>query len=534
MVKSWINKIRGRRKAPEAVPVIPIEQLEAYGGQVSYSDSQQSIWDGGKFYGGFGPTQLWDMDYWTLRERSEQLFTENLYAAGLIKRLITNEIGPGLWPEFTPFESILGLPDDSLADWTETVETRFSLWGNNRAVCDSQGQYTWGALNRIAKTEAYISGDILVVLQENTETKRPSVQLISGRSIQSPMISPKSLKKGHKIEYGVELDSKGRQVGYWSGETRIAAFGSRTGRRVAWLVYGTDKRLGKTRGLPILSLVLQSLKEIDRYRDSVQRKAVINSIIAGFVSKEQDKPGSLPAQGGAVRRNTADVVDSDGKTRKFNIAAQLPGVFIEELNFGEKPVFNGGSGTDINFGTFEEAIVSAIAWANEVPPEILKLAFSNNYAASQASINEFKIYLNKVWSQWGEDFCAPIAFDWFMSEVLYGSVKADGFLVATRDPSKYDIVGAWTACEWYGSIKPSTDMLKQYKGSKGLVDEGWSTNAREARVTTGTKFSQNIKRLKRENQLKAEAKRPLLELAAEIASKPEETAAIFKIFDEAS
>ena len=58
-------------------------------------------------------------------------------------------------------------------------------------------------------------------------------------------------------------------------------------------------------------------------------------------------------------------------------------------------------------------------------------------------------------------------------------------------------------------------MLKQGKGSKLLVDEGWSTNAREARITTGTKFSKNIKRLKRENQLKAEAARPLLELMKE-------------------
>lgn len=58
-------------------------------------------------------------------------------------------------------------------------------------------------------------------------------------------------------------------------------------------------------------------------------------------------------------------------------------------------------------------------------------------------------------------------------------------------------------------------MLKQAKGSKLLVNEGWSTNAREARITTGTKFSKNIARLKRENQQKADAARPLLELEAE-------------------
>ena len=67
-------------------------------------------------------------------------------------------------------------------------------------------------------------------------------------------------------------------------------------------------------------------------------------------------------------------------------------------------------------------------------------------------------------------------------------------------------------------------MLKQAKGSKLLVDEGWSTNAREARITTGTKFSKNIKRLKRENELKVEAARPLAEFKKEFGEQPADEA----------
>jgi hypothetical protein len=63
-------------------------------------------------------------------------------------------------------------------------------------------------------------------------------------------------------------------------------------------------------------------------------------------------------------------------------------------------------------------------------------------------------------------------------------------------------------------------MLKQAKGAKMLTDEGWSNNAREARGLTGTKFSKNMKRLSRENKLKAEAARPLLELEKEFGSQP--------------
>ena len=127
-----------------------------------------------------------------------------------------------------------------------------------------------------------------------------------------------------------------------------------------------------------------------------------------------------------------------------------------------------------------------------------------------------------IWSHFGETFNTPIYIEWLISETLLGKIDAPGLLESWRTPTQYDVFAAWTNTEWYGSIKPSTDMLKQGKGSKMFVDEGWSTNAREARINTGTKFSKNIKRLKRENQLKAEAARPLAEFKKEFGLSPEE------------
>ena len=515
---------------PPAVPVVSVNDLNpfAYAGQTSTSGHQDSIWDGGKFAGGFGPTQLQQIDYWTLRARSEQLFNENLYAAGLIKRLVTNIINTGIMPESCPFEDIIGVAEDSLNEWTEIVETRFGIWSKLPQVCDYNKANTWGALQRAAKTAAYISGDTLVVMRASRKTDMPMIQLISGNKVQTPYFSEKtSLRKGHDIRHGVEFDSKKRVVAHWirqeDGTTkRIPAYGSKTGRKISWLVFGSDKRFDDVRGTPILSLVLQSLKEVDRYRDSTQRKAVVNSILAMFVKKEADKMGTLPVQGGAVRNDAVSITDPDGETRQFNVAGQIPGMVVEELQVGETPVFNGGEGTDINFPVFEAAIIQAVAWSNEIPPEILTLAFSNNYSASKAAINEFEIFLRKEWAAFGESFCTPVYIEWLLAEVLLQKIKAPGLLEAWRNPAEYDVFGAWTTVEWYGTVKQSTDMVKQAKGSKLLVDECWSTNAREARGITGTKFTQNAKRLVRENKLKAAASRPLLELEKEFG--PEQTA----------
>lgn len=509
----------GKKKINDVVAVDNLDPF-SYAGQTGASPWENSIFDGGKFFGGFGATQLQDVDYWTLRARSSQLFNENLYARGIIRRLVTNEINTGLSPEACPDEAIIGVPEESLNDWTETVETRFGIWGKNPEVCDWKKKGTFGAIQRAARMEALISGDVLVVIRQSQRTKLPMIQLISGSKVRTPLGGSGNLRKGHKIRHGVELDKVGRVVAHWikqdeGGSKRIPAVGEKSGRKISWLVYGTDKRLDELRGQPLLAIVMQSLKEIDRYRDSVQRKAVINSTMAMFIRKTDDKPGTLPVSGGAVRRDQATTTDSDGTKRNFNIASQIPGLVMEELQTGEEPVLMGGQGTDVNFGTFEESIIQAVAWTLEIPPEVLKLSFSNNYSASQAAINEFKIAINRTWGDFGETFCTPVYTEWLISETLLQKIAAPGLLQAWRDPKEYDVFGAWMATDWYGSIKPSTDMLKQAKGSKILIEEGWSTNAREARITTGTKFSKNIKRLKRENELKVEALRPIAEFKKE-------------------
>lgn len=509
---------------------IDVNNLQSYAGQSSYSGWEQSIYDGGKFSGGFGLTQIQNVDYWTLRARSSQLFNENLYARGLIRRLITNEINTGLTPESMPDETIIGVAENSLTDWTENVETRFGLWGKNSKLCDFKHNSTFGDLQRTVRREALVSGDVLVVLRRNSTTNLPQIQLINGNKVQTPYGDDAKIRKGHDVKHGVEFDRLGRVVAHWikqdndAGFKRMPAFGEKSGRKISWLVYGTDKRLDDVRGQPLLSLVMQSLKEVDRYRDSVLRKAVINSLIAMSVEKSTDKMGTLPLQGGAVRNDTATISDGDGGTRKLNVAQLLPGITVDELQVGEKLNMHGGQGTDMNFGTFEQSLIVAIAWANEMPPTILTLAFTQNYSASQAEINEFKIYLNKIWVDFGETFCTPVYIEWLLAETLTQKIIAPGLLQAWRSPNQYDVFGSWVMVDWYGSIKPSTDTVKQGKGSKLLLELGLTTHAREARGATGTKFTQNVKRLKTENALLAEAMRPLLELQAEFGPEATDTA----------
>ncbi len=475
---------------------------------------RHSYHNGSKWAGGFGPTELLTADYWTLRMRSAQLFRKNLYARGLIRRLVTNVINTGLHLEATPEELLLGLKENDLVEWSEDIENRFTLWGNDATLCDQSEQRTFGDQQATAYREAILEGDVLATLVQDRTLKTPRVRLISGSAVQSP---PQLPAAGNRIDHGVERDASGKHVAYWVRQDdgtikRMPAWGEKSRRRIAWLIYGCDKRLDEVRGEPILSLVLQSLNEIDRYRDSVQRKAVINSIIAMFVKKTTDKPGSSLISGGSLKRGIDQAPDAKGEQRSFKIAESLPGMVLEELQQGEEPVGFQPHGTDEKFGDFESAIIQAIAWAHEIPPEILTLSFTKNYSASQAAINEFKLFLNPERARFGKQFCQPIYEDWLLSEVIANRVQAAGLFEAWITPASFTTLGAWNSATWCGHIKPAVDLSKLIAAYAEAIKEGFISRDRAARELFGTKFTKNVKKLFTENALLVNANRVLLEL----------------------
>lgn len=517
MVKQFLNKMFSRTPATESTtPVIGIDQLED---QASAGGYVSSAWNGDKFYSGFGITKDYSIvDYGKLRKRSKQLFTENLYARGLIRRLLTNEINKGLALEATPDGEILNVDTGVLSAWSEMIERRFSIWAKRSELCDHKRLRTFGALQRQARMMSLISGDVLVILRDGA-SKLPTVELIDADHVENPLSDTmyrQAKARGNEIKHGVELDPNGRHIAFYVKQNdgthlRVAARGARTGRRQAWLVYGTERMIDDVRGQSLLALVVQSLKEVDRYRDAEQRSAVINSMIAMWVKKSEDKMGTLPVTGGAIRKDTHTTQDDSHGRKDVQFSTNMPGMIMQELQTGEEPVSYDTRRPNVNFGTFEAAIINAIAWANELPPEVLTLAFQNNYSASRGAVNEFKMYLERIRTGFGEEFIDPIYQEFLVSETLIGTVDMPGFLDARRNPSLWYIYGAWVSADWSGAIKPNVDLLKEVKAYTGLIDQGLITRERATRELTGMKFSKSVQQLVRENEQLAAAMHPLID-----------------------
>jgi lambda family phage portal protein len=477
-------------------------------------------WHGEKFPGGLGPANLLQLDYWTLRARSVEAFSTNLYARGLIRRLVTNVVNTGLELESTPSESVLGMEEEALVDWSELIESRFELWARSPKLCDKRRTQTFGQIQADAFREAFISGDALLVLQQDDATKLPLLKLIDGSSVQTPMEKAIPQPGQNRVIDGVEVDEDGRHVAYYVRQSdglaskRLRARDDQ-GRRVAWLVYACDKRHNDVRGEPILSLVLQSLKEIDRYRDATLRKAVLNAFLAMYLKSDPVAATARSFTGGAITRGSDTVQDTGGTQRTFNTAEFIPGLILDALPPGVEPKGFQPQATDDKFGDFEEAMVHTIAWTNNIPPEILRLAFSHNYSASQAANNEFNLYLYLARHDMAVQVCQPVFEDWLISEALMQRFDhSQEILAAWGDPALYDAWAAWTETDWSGQIKPASDILKVTNAHATMCENGFELRSRAARELTGQKYRRFVKTMRRENELLAEALKPLEDLKA--------------------
>ncbi len=515
MSNPYIDQAYERASRAMSVPTISVEDLPTAAAGNYSAPYENAVLNGDKFYGGYGNTQLLTLDYWTLRNRSIQLYNENLFAQGLINIFVTNIINTGLTLDATPSGRVLGKSDDFLNDWAENVESRFKIYCDMPEMCDFNGMHTYGELQAIRELHGLVEGDVLTVYHFDKQTMLPKVQLISSSCIQSPLVAP-NLKKGHTVEHGVEFDAEKREVAYWvllddNKFRRYPRKGAKSGRRVAHLYKPGKNLMNGVRGVPLLGNVLQSLREIDRYRDSVQRKALATSFIAMAVEKDADTISNRPL--GSASSKSVSGTTGDGYS--LNFKSYNPAVVIDDMPAGHKIKMMDSKGTDLSYADFEAAIINGIAWSKEIPPEVATKMFSSNYAASKQANAEFSMFLDMERTNITKGNDHPFYAEWLLIEVMKGEIVADGLIAAWNDPTKYATKGAWIASDWSGSIKPNADLVKEGAGWKLLCEEGFATRSKASKALTNTKFSTNMKRLKQENKLWADAMRPVLELKQE-------------------
>lgn len=434
----------------------------------------------------------------TLRQRSRDLYCGgSTLATGAIKRLRTNAVGTGLHLKSTINEEILGISSEEARKLEETIEREFTHWANS-TNCDIERIDNFYQLQQLALLNALLSGDSFALM---TTTKRTGsiydlrIELVEADRVSTPdneTINPlfcEGVEKnanGEVVAYHISkfhpLSFQDREPREW---VRVKAFGEKTGRRNVIHVMNRE-RIGQVRGVPFLSPVIETIKQLGRYTEAEVLAAVINGLFTVFIEKESASD-DVPF-GEAVPEDMQ--VDSEDEG-SIELA---PGAVID-LGEGEKANMVNPGRPNPNFDPFVMAVIKQIGTALEIPYELLIMAFSNNYSASRAAILEFFKVIKMYRAWFVTDFCQPIYEEWLCEAVAKGRINAPGFF---NDPIIKD---AYCSAEWNGPSAGQLDPKKEVEAAELRVQGGFSTRERETTELTGTDFYKNIKQRKREEEL---------------------------------
>ena len=454
-----------------------------------------------------------------LRNRSSDLAINTPIGTAAINTSVTHTVGAGLKVFPRPRFNLLGITADEAREWAKKTRAEFELWADSKD-CDIYRRNNLYDLQSIAYQAYLTDGDSFAVFRRKPAT--PDVpytlrlQLVEGNRVTNPLtdstyvttdvygverINPDN---NNRIINGVEIDVDGAVIAYWvanqvPGEpitssltqwVRIEAYGPRTNVPNV-LQISNDTRPEQYRGVPYLSPVIETLKQVSRYTNAELTSAIIKSYFALFFTEAVTSSGTLNdmlADNGIDDPNEPVVDVSEYNLGPGTLNALPKGVDVKSVD---------ASNAQSTFEVFSTQLIKQVGAALNQPYEVLMKNFTSSYSASRAAMlqawEEYK--LRREW--FARDFCQPVYEVWLAEAVATGRIEAPGFF---DDPL---IRKAWCNADWFGPTMSILDPVKDMNGSTLRVENGVSTREREAAEMTGTDLEENIAQLAYEKQLMA-------------------------------
>jgi len=432
-----------------------------------------------------------------LRERSRDAFMGVPLASGAVETLDTNVIGEGLYPAPNVDGELLGLNEEQTAALNKEISDKFEWWAQDARECDYEAKHNFYMLQHVAYQSMLLSGDcpVLLPLKPRTGTLFDlRLRVLEADRVMNPAIVADWRAN---IFSGVELSEEGELTAFHiskthplaatttrrlilKGETvRVEPFGKLSGRRnIAFMI--RPERPEQRRGVPILAVCLELLKQQGRYVDSTVLAAVLQSYFTAFVTQEFPDPTIFDS-----------LLTEEQKKEIFNFNpynVQLGPGIVNFMRPGHAVNFATPTQPQATFGDFTIAVAKFVGAALGIPYEVLLKQYNASYSASRAALLDFWRRVRKHRALVIDQLCQPVYEEWLADALSLGRITL--FRGGFDDPY---IRKAMCRCIWTGASAGSLDPQKEVAAADMKVKCGFSTIERESMELNGSNYRDNIR-----------------------------------------
>jgi len=460
-----------------------------YGANLSKNSLAGWLWQGGD------PDKDIGLNVQVLRERSRDAFMGIPLASGAIETFDTNVIGEGLYPAPNVDGEALGLDQQATADLNKELADKWDWWASDPRECDFEAKHSFYMLLHVAYESMLLSGDCPILFP--LKAVQGGLFELKLRVLEADRVmNPYVWNPEQNIFSGVELDTDGTLLAYHISERhplaslriapqqpfktfRITPFGEASGRRNMVLLIRPE-RPEQRRGVPILSVCLELLKQMGRYTDATVVAAVIQSYFTAFITAEFPDPTIFDS-----------LLTDEQKQQILNFNpynVQLGPGIVNFMRPGHAVNFSNPTQPQASFGEFTISVAKFVGASLGIPYEVLLKQYNASYSASRAALLDFWKRVRKHRAQVIDQLCQPVYEEWMADAISLGRIV--NFPGGWDDP---EVRKAMTRCIWTGSSAGSLDPLKEVNAADQKVTCGFSTIEREAAELNGSNWRDNVR-----------------------------------------
>ncbi len=294
------------------------------------------------------------------------------------------------------------------------------------------------------------------------------------------------MKNGNRVENGIELDEKNQHVAYYVRKAgfgiefeRIEARDPETGLIMAYMVYGSKYRLDNHRGLPLLSVMFETAKKLERYKEATVGSAEERQKIAYFIEHTLGSTGENPLLGQtALARDAYNIGNTflgenglpttiQGEQLANRVAASTnKQTFNMPIN---STIKSPDSKNELYFKDFYGTNIDLLCAAAQIPPEVAMSKYNSNFSASRAALKDWENTLNVGRDNFAFQFIRPIYSLWLHVQILRFKISAPGYLEAFFITKNYMVVEAYRKARYVGAAIPHIDPQKEVEAERAKL-----------------------------------------------------------------